>query len=110
MEAAPAAVPVGFRFVDDASAVTRNLLPSARITSGYRPPNHPLSRKNPNSYHTRTRAAVDMAPIPGMTFDQVADLYRKNGYNVHPDSRDEVKNPSSHATGPHWHYVLGRAR
>lgn len=99
-----------FRFVDDAAGLAKQIFPDARITSGYRPPDHPLSRKNPRSYHTRTRAAVDMAPIPGMTFEQAAQRYRAAGYNIHPDSRDEVNNPSSHATGPHWHFVLGRNR
>jgi len=101
---------VAFAPVDDAVGLTRSLFPKARITSGYRPPDHPLSRANPRSFHTKTRAAVDMAPIPGMTFAQAADMYRQQGYTVHPDSRDEVNNPSSHATGPHWHFVIGKGR
>lgn len=101
---------MAFAPVDDAAKVTQGLFPQARITSGYRGPNHPLSKKNPNSFHAKTRAAVDIAPIPGMTFDQVAEQYRKQGYYVHPDSRDEVKRPSRNATGPHWHYVLGKGR
>lgn len=76
------------------------------MTSGYRPANHPLSRANPRSFHTQTHAAVDIAPIPGMTFDQARTQLGQRFY-VHPDSRDEVSNPSAHATGPHWHFVLG---
>lgn len=99
--------PGAFRPVDDGVAALRSVFPDARVTSGYRGPNHPLSRANPRSFHTRTRAAVDIAPIAGMTFGQAARQLAQAGYAVHRDSRDEVSNPSSHATGPHWHFVLG---
>lgn len=102
--------PVAFRPVNDAVSVMKSVIPGARVTSGYRGPNHPLSKANPRSFHARTKAAVDIAPIPGMTFDQVAQTLRAQGYTIHPDSRDEVSNPSSHATGPHWHFVLGASR
>lgn len=95
-----------FRPVADGVGALRAIFPNARVTSGYRGPSHPLSRANPRSYHTQTRAAVDIAPIPGMTFEQAA-AQLGHSYYVHPDSRDEVNNPSSHATGPHWHFVLG---
>lgn len=85
----------------------RSVFPNARITSGYRGPDHPLSKANPRSFHTRTRAAVDIAPMPGMTFEQAKARLEAAGYYVHPDSRDEVNNPSGHATGPHWHFVIG---
>jgi soluble lytic murein transglycosylase len=98
---------VAFNLVPDATKVIAELLPNARITSGMRGPNHPLSRKNPRSFH-KTGAAVDIAPIPGMTFEQAAARLRAAGYKVHPDSRDEVKNPSKAATGPHWHFVIGK--
>jgi hypothetical protein len=92
--------------VSDASAILQQVLPGAQITSGKRGPNHPLTKANPRSFHA-TGAAVDIKPIPGQTFEQVAARIRAAGYTVHPDSRDEVKNPSGHATGPHWHYVIG---
>jgi hypothetical protein len=41
-----------------------------------------------------------------MTFNQYVDQIRQAGYPI-IESRDEVNNPSSHATGPHWHVVLG---
>lgn len=84
------------------------LFPSARITSGYRGPNHTLSLKNPGSWHAKSRGAVDVAPIPGMTFDQYVSGIKRAGYRI-IEARDEVKNPSSHATGPHWHVVIGEA-
>ena len=90
----------------DGSAVVKQMFPSARITSGYRGPNHPLSRKNPRSWHAHSRGAVDVAPIPGMTFGQFVKRFRDAGYQI-LEERDEVKNPSSHATGPHWHIVIG---
>ena len=97
----------GFRPVNDGVGALKRVFPNARVTSGYRDANHPLSKKNPDSFHTRTRAAADMAPIPGMTFEQAKAKFEAAGYYVHPDSRDEVNNPSSHATGPHWHFVIG---
>lgn len=82
------------------------LFPQARITSGYRPPNDPLGQANPRSYHTQTHAAVDMAPIPGMTFDQARQHIQHSGYGL-IEAIDEVNHPSRNATGPHWHFVIG---
>ena len=87
--------------------VIASLFPNARITSGYRGPDHPLSRQNPNSYHARTAGAVDVAPIPGVTFDQYIAKIRSAGYRI-VEARDEVRNPSKYATGPHWHVVIGK--
>ena len=78
----------------------------ARITSGYRGPNHPLSKKNPGSYHAKSRGAVDMARIPGMSFAQARARIEEAGYPI-IEAIDEYKNPSPHATGGHWHFVLG---
>lgn len=93
--------------VPNASQVIGEIIPGARVTSGLRGPNDPLTKANPRSFHT-TGGAVDIKPIPGMTFAEVAERLRAAGYKVHPDSRDEVKNPSGHATGPHWHFVIGK--
>ena len=91
--------------VSDGVSALRGVLPGARVTSGYRGPDNPLSRKNPNSWHTRSHAAVDIAPIPGMSYQ---DAYNKiaGRYGI-IEGRDEVNNPSKYATGPHWHFVLG---
>ena len=83
------------------------VLPGARITSGYRGPDHPLSRSNPRSYHAKSRAAVDMAAIPGMTFEQAKAKLQGAGYGL-IEAIDEYKKPSKHATGGHWHFVLGQ--
>lgn len=93
--------------VADGAAALKTVFPGARVTSGYRGPNDPLSRANPGSYHTRTRAAVDIAPIPGMSFAQAKRAIEAKGFKL-IEARDEVTNPSAHATGPHWHFVLGR--
>ena len=82
------------------------LFPNARITSGYRGPNDPLSKKNPTSYHASTKGAVDIAPIPGVSFNEYIAGIRRAGYKI-IEARDEVKNPSKNATGPHWHVVIG---
>ena len=33
----------------------------------------PLGKANPNSFHNHSRAAVDVAPIPGFSFDAFVD-------------------------------------
>lgn len=90
----------------DGRKVIGELFPNARITSGYRGPNNPLSIKNPRSYHARTKGAVDIAPIPGVTFKEYISGIKNAGYKI-IEARDEVKNPSKNATGPHWHVVIG---
>lgn len=90
----------------DGRAVIGELFPNARITSGYRGPSDPLSKKNPRSYHARTKGAVDITPIPGMTFNEYISGIKNAGYKI-IEARDEVKNPSRFATGPHWHVVIG---
>lgn len=49
---------------------------------------------------------MDIAPIPGMTFEQARQAIEGAGYGL-LEAIDEVNNPSSHATGPHWHFVIG---
>lgn len=95
-----------FKDVDGRTAVSR-LFPNASITSGYRGPDHPLSRKNPNSWHAKRQGAIDIKPIPGMTFEQAGQKIKDAGYQI-LEAGNEVDNPSGHATGPHWHFVLGR--
>lgn len=100
---------VTFPVSDNGVADVRSVFPNARVTSGYRGPNHPLSKANPKSYHAKTRGAVDVAPIKGMTFQQYVSGLRNAGYPI-VEARDEVANPSSHATGPHWHVVTGKRK
>ena len=90
----------------DGRKVIGELFPNARITSGYRGPNDPLSIKNPKSYHASTKGAVDIAPIPGVSFKEYISSIKNAGYKI-IEARDEVKNPSKNATGPHWHVVIG---
>lgn len=97
----------GFRPISDGKSAIQQIFPNARITSSYRDPNHPLSKQNPRSYHTQTRAAVDVAPIPGMSFEQARQMIERQGYRL-IEAIDETRNPSRNATGPHWHFVLGR--
>lgn len=103
----PLAIAVAaFQPVNDGAGIARQIFPNARITSGYRGPDHALSKKNPRSYHARTRAAVDMAAVPGMTFEQAKQQLEGAGYGL-IEAIDEYKNPSSNATGGHWHFVIG---
>lgn len=93
--------------IPDGRAAALSVYPNLYITDNARDPQSALGRANPSSWHNRTRAAIDARPIPGMSFDQYVQGYRDKGYGI-IESRDEVNHPSAHATGPHWHVVLGR--
>ena len=82
----------------------RQQFPGIRITSGRRDPNSRLGRANPRSYHNQGMA-WDTAPVEGMAFQQYVDRIGQD-YDV-LEARDEVNNPSKHATGPHWHVAVG---
>lgn len=97
---------VTFQPVNDGGAIIRQIFPGARITQTRRDANSPLGRKNPRSYHVRTGAAVDMARIPGVTFEQAKQQIERAGYRL-IEAIDEYANPSPHATGGHWHFVIG---
>lgn len=105
MRARPARAP--FRDpVSNGAQVISSIFPGVHVTDNRRDPNSALGRSNPGSWHNRSGGAVDVRPIPGMTFDQYVSGIRKAGYSV-IEAIDEVKNPSAHATGPHWHVVIG---
>lgn len=89
------------------TGVINTLFPNARVTSGYRGPNHPLSKKNPDSWHAKSQGAVDIAPIQGMTFQDAARRIEAQGYTI-LEARDEQRYPTSNTTGPHWHFVIGK--
>lgn len=93
--------------IDDAGAALRSLIPGIRITSQHRDGNDPLSKANPNSWHTRSNAAVDVSPMQGMTYAQMRQKILDAGYPL-IEARDEVANPVPWATGPHYHFVLGQ--
>jgi len=88
--------------------VIKALFPGANVTSTYRPADHPLSKANPSSWHTRSHAAVDVKPIPGMTFDQYVREVEGAGYQVIEAINEVGAGRSKHATGDHWHIVLGK--
>lgn len=85
--------------------VISSLFPTAHITEDVRDPNTPLGKETPTSYHEKTQNAVDVRPIPGMTFQQFLGTIHDKGYRV-VEAIDEVNHPSAHATGPHWHVVV----
>ncbi|OHC93906.1 MAG: hypothetical protein A3H25_02790 [Sphingomonadales bacterium RIFCSPLOWO2_12_FULL_63_15] len=93
--------------VADGGAVIKALFPQARITSTYRSKDHPLTKANPGTWHNKSKAAVDTAPIPGMTFDQYVKGVEGAGYTVIEAINETGKGRSKHATGDHWHIVLG---
>jgi hypothetical protein len=44
-----------------------------------------------------------------MTFGQAKAAIQKGGFGL-LEAIDEVNHPSKNATGPHWHFVLGKSR
>lgn len=94
--------------VADGRAVTESLFPGVRVTSNYRDPNDPLSKANPKSWHTKSRGAVDVAPIKGMTFEQYVQRYRDAGYSIIEAKNEVGAGRSAWATGDHWHVVIGK--
>jgi hypothetical protein len=82
-----------------------SVFPEAEVTDTLRDPNSDLGRKNPRSYHVNSEGAVDVRPIPGVTFEEFKQRLIDEGYEV-VEAIDETKNPSGHATGPHWHIVV----
>lgn len=82
-------------------ALVTTLFPGAHVTSTKRDPQSALGRANPNSFHN-AGTAIDVRPIPGVTFEEYVARLKASGVNV-VEAIDEVKHPSKHATGPHWH-------
>ena len=100
---------VAFVPVANGVAALQSVLPGARVTSGYRGPNHPLSQKNPSSFHARTKAAVDIVPIKGMTFEQARAKLAQQ-YTLIEAINETGNGRTKNATGDHWHFVLGEKK
>ena len=94
--------------VNNAKAITEELFPGAVVTSWSRSANDPLTKKNPGSWHAKSKAAVDVRPIKGMTFEQFVQRYRDAGYTILEAINETGKGKTKHATGDHWHIVLGK--
>ena len=90
---------------EDAGQAVEFLFPGIEVTQVRRDPNSDLGRANPESYHNFGNNAVDVRPIPGMTFEEYVQTIQDAGFEL-IEARDEVNNPSAHATGPHWHVVF----
>lgn len=97
----------GLQPISGIGAVIGSIYPNARVTSTHRDPNSALGRANPRSWHNRTDAAADVAPIPGMSFDDYVNGFKSRGYGI-IESRDEAAHPLPWTTGPNWHVVLGK--
>lgn len=101
------------RVVKDGRSVASRVYPGVRITQVERDPNSALGRANPSSWHNNTSGAIDVDAnsLPeGMTFDQYLQGYKDQGFTiVHAMNEDETRGGkrSGHATGNHWHVVLG---
>lgn len=101
--------PRGGTPVSDGGSIVRKLFPGVRVTQTRRSASSRLGKANRGSWHISTDAAVDVAPVPGITFQQFVNRFVDEGYVI-LEAIDEVRAPSSHSTGPHWHIVLGEKR
>jgi len=98
---------VNARPVADASSIAKSIYPGVQITQNRRDPNSSLGKANPKSWHNHSGAAIDVRPVKGMSFNDFVSGFRAKGYKI-IEAIDEVAHPSKHATGAHWHIVLGQ--
>lgn len=94
--------------VSNAKAVAEQVYPGIRITSSRRAAGA-AGKAGSRSWHVKSGAAIDSAPISGMTFQQYVQGYRDKGYAIIEaiDETDPATMKRTGATGPHWHVVLG---
>jgi hypothetical protein len=95
------------RLILNAGQVGASIFGAANITQNRRDPNSDLGKKNPNSYHVRSGAAIDVRPIRGMTFEQAKAAIIARGYKIVEALNEVGAGRSRHATGDHWHFVIG---
>lgn len=88
------------RPVADATAVLRQVYPGINLNSHVRP-------GDTDSWHGRSRAAIDINPIPGVTFAQFVQSFRNRGYQIIEALEEVGPGRTPQATGDHWHIVLG---
>lgn len=89
----------------------KSLFPKVLITSTARAPDHPLSVQNPKSYHNTVNGgrAIDVAPIPGVTFNEYVSGLKAAGFNI-VEAIDETTPEAMKkygSTGKHWHIAYG---
>ncbi len=95
--------------VDDIRPIIKKLWPQATITSTFRSSNNGLSKANPTSWHTKGYAAADVVPIKGVTFSEYVQKFKDSGYTVIEALEEVGPKKTKHATGDHWHLVLGNS-
>lgn len=93
--------------VANAASVAKSLFPDIEITQQRRDPNSSLGKANPNSWHNKSGAAIDVRPIKGMTFAQYVKRFADAGYTILEAKNEVGAGRSKWATGDHWHVVLG---
>jgi hypothetical protein len=89
----------------DNFGIIADVLPGAQETGGWR-----SSQRNAevggvsNSYHLGRGnvQAYDIAPIPGMTFEQAKARFEQRGVKL-VEAQDETNRPGH---GPHWHFAV----
>lgn len=102
--------PSGGRYtpISNAKQVGTSIFGADNITSSWRDPNSKLAKANPKSWHHNSHAAIDVRPIPGMSFAEARRKIEERGYRLIEAKNEVGAGRSKHATGDHWHFVLGR--
>lgn len=95
--------------VSNAKTIVQQMFPNARITSHTRKAGK-AGKAGGKSWHVKSGAAVDIAPIKGMSFDQWLQYFRNAGYTIIEaiDETIPANRKITGGTGPHWHVVLGK--
>lgn len=104
--AAPATSAAPTDIVKDGRTAIQSIFPGITVTDNVRDPNSALGKKNPNSFHVKTGGAVDVKPIPGLTFPQFINKIKSAGYKIAEAKNEVGAGRSKWATGDHWHVVL----
>lgn len=93
----------------DLKAFVPNLGRGYTITSGYRGPDHELTKANPNSAHAKGLAIDVTAPSNKQgrdpaAFNRTVEQYRRAGFSI--SAKNEYLDPAKWSTGGHWHIEL----
>lgn len=105
--AAAPSTPSGARGSELATQFLMAQWPNAVRTGGDRTPERNAEvNGSPTSHHLRGNA-IDVRPIPGVTFEQFVQRYRDAGFNI-LEAKDETR--QTQGTGPHWHIAVAPTR
>ena len=91
----------------NAKDAIQSIYPEAEVTSNIRDPDSELGKLG--GYHASSTHAVDVRPIPGMSYEEYIQGIEDAGYSL-IEAYDESQKPADKRKarwwGPHWHVVF----